>query len=207
MSKSKKAANSREVMDRHVTACKKAFAEACRQMMLAVAMVAPDAPAVVKPAAKKPQAKKQAAKKPQPKPQAKKQAAKKPQPKQAQKPEAGKPEVQLKPHTRMPKSVRLTPHEVTLNLGSFNVKELAERDAQEFLARPNVFWYRGVMFPDPRRYGVQPSCERAKAVKRTDKKFGLNPWTVSVTIRVEGDDRKCDSWGVGVYTRNKADQE
>ncbi len=103
--------------------------------------------------------------------------------------------------------MRLTPHEVTLNLGSFNVKELAERDAQEFLTHPNVFWYRGVMFPDPRRYGVQPSCERAKAVKRTDKKFGLNPWTVSVTIRVEGDDRKCDSWGVGVYTRNKADQE
>ena len=197
--KAKKAVNSREIMNRHVVACKKAFAEACREMMLAVTMLAPDEPAVVKkPVPKKQVAKKTQAKKLQPK-RAEKQEAKKAEPAKLQPP--------LTPHTRTPKSVRLTPHEITLNLGSFNVKALADRDAQEFLSHPNVFWYRGAMFPDPRRYGVQPSCEAARVVKRQDKKFANSPWTVSVTIHVDGDDRKCDSWGVGVYTRNKDDQE
>jgi hypothetical protein len=196
--KTKKVTNSHEIMNRHVVACKKAFAEACREMMLAVAMLAPDEPAVVK----KPAPKKQVAKKP----------VQKPQPKQVKKQddvkaEPAKPQPPLTPHTRTPKSVRLTPHEITLNLGSFNVKALADRDAQEFLSHPNVFWYRGAMFPDPRRYGVQPSCESARVVKRQDKKFANSPWTVSVTVHVAGDDRKCDSWGVGVYTRNKDDQE
>ena len=195
--KAKKTADSREIMNRHVVACKKAFAEACREMMLAVAMLAPDEPAVVK----KPVPKKQQVKKP----------AQKSHPTQVKKQEDKdkpvKPQPPLTPHTRTPKSVRLTPHEITLNLGSFNVKALADRDAQEFLSHPNVFWYRGAMFPDPRRYGVQPSCEAARVVKRQDKKFANSPWTVSVTIHVDGDDRKCDAWGVGVYTRNKDDQE
>lgn len=194
----------REVMSRHITACRKAFAEACREMMLAVALIAPDEPFAVKPE-KKPAKK---AVKPA------KKAAKKPARDNGPKPTAGKAESGRPqrpqpptPHTRMPKSVRLTPHEITLNLGSFSVKALADRDAQELLTHPEVFLYRGSAFPDPRRYGVQPSCESARVVRRQDKRFGGAPWTVSTTIHVDGDDRKCDSWGVGVYTRNRDAQE
>ncbi len=197
-----------EVMNRHVEACKKAFAEACRQMMLAVALVAP---ASAKPAPKRQAAKKDGAGKPAQKPQAGKaepgkQKAEKPQA-ESGKQKAEKPKPPLTPHTRMPKSVRLTPHEITLNLGSFSIKELAENDAKELLGYPGVFWYRQSVFPDPRRYGVQPSCEAARVVRRQDGKFATSPWTVSTTIHVAGDSRKCDSWGMAVYSRNKDAQE
>ena len=110
-------------------------------------------------------------------------------------------------HHRTPSSVRLTPHEITLNIGSFPVKELAENDAKDFLNNPKIFWYRGLQFPDPKRYSVQSRVETARVVKRSDPKFNRAPWTVSVTIALSGDDKKCDSWGTGVYTKNKADQE
>lgn len=197
----------REVMNRHVTACKRAFAEACREMMLAVALIAPDEPFAVKPEQKrgKPQTPETKSARKAVKPE--KKPAHDPGPKpSASKAKSGKPQPPT-PHTRMPASVRLTPHEITLNLGSFSVKALADRDAQELLTHPEVFLYRGSAFPDPRRYGVQPSCEAVRVVRRQDKRFGGAPWTVSTTIHVDGDDRKCDSWGVGVYTRNRADQE
>lgn len=111
------------------------------------------------------------------------------------------------PHRRLPKSVRLTPHEITLNVGSQPVKELAENDAKDFLNNPKVFWYRPIQFPDPKRYGVQPRIEGARVVQRTDPKFSRSPWTVSLTIAIVGDDKKCDSWGTGVYNKNKGDQE
>lgn len=108
---------------------------------------------------------------------------------------------------RTPASVRLTPHEITLNIGSQPVKDLAENDAKDFLNNPKVFWYRNTQFPDPKRYGVQPRIEQVKVIQRKDPKFTRAPWTVSVTISIMGDDKKAESWGVGVYTKNKADQE
>ena len=111
------------------------------------------------------------------------------------------------PRHRTPASARLTPHEITLNLGSFPVKELAENDAKDLLNNPKVFWYRPMQFPDPKRYQVQPRIEGARVVQRTDPKFTRAPWTVSVTIALIGDDKRCDSWGVGVLAKNKADQE
>lgn len=108
---------------------------------------------------------------------------------------------------RTPASVRLTPHEVTLNIGSQPVKELAEQDAKDLLNNPKVFWYRPMQFPDPRRYQVQPRIEGARVVKRNDPKFTRAPWTVSVTVALVGDDKRCDSWGVAAFNKNKADQE
>lgn len=111
------------------------------------------------------------------------------------------------PRHRTPTSARLTPHEITLNIGSHAVKELAENDAKDLLNNPKVFWYRPMQFPDPRRYQVQPRVEGARVVKRSDAKFARAPWTVSVTIALIGDDKRCDSWGVGVLAKNKGDQE
>lgn len=111
------------------------------------------------------------------------------------------------PRHKTPASARLTPHEVTLNIGSHPVKELAENDAKDLLNNPKVFWYRPTQFPDPRRYQVQPRIEGARVIKRSDAKFSRAPWTVSVTIALIGDDKRCDSWGVGVLAKNKADQE
>lgn len=108
---------------------------------------------------------------------------------------------------RTPASVRLTPHEVTLNIGSQPVKELAEQDAKDLLNNPKVFWYRPMQFPDPRRYQVQPRIEGARVVKRNDPKFTRAPWTVNVTVALVGDDKRCDSWGVAAFNKNKADQE
>ena len=119
---------------------------------------------------------------------------------------AGKPTAPT-PHHRLPKSVRLTPHEITLNIGSQPVRELAENDAKDFLNNPKVFWYRPTQFPDPKRYGVQPHVEAVKVVQRADPKFTRAPWTVSLTVSLIGDDKKCDSWGRGVYDKNKGDQE
>jgi len=142
-------------------------------------------------------------------------AKKAPKPKAPAKPaKAEKPAAPEKPaeapavtRHRTPASVRLTPHEITLNLGSFPVKALAEADAKDFLNNPSVFWYRATQFPDPRRYQVQPRVEGAKVVKRADPKFARAPWTVSVTIAVIGEDKKCDAWGTGVLSRNRGDQE
>lgn len=111
------------------------------------------------------------------------------------------------PRHRQSASVRHTPHELTLNIGSFPVQQLAEDDAKDFLNNQMVFWYRPMQFPDPRRYRVQPHIESAKVVKRADKKFVRAPWTVNVTISIVGDDKKCDAWGTGVLSKNKGDQE
>lgn len=108
---------------------------------------------------------------------------------------------------RTPASVRLTPQEITLNVGSSAVKSLAEREAREFLNTPNVFWNRQAQFPDPKRYGVQPRVIHARAVERRDPKFTRAPWTVNLTIAIEGDTKKAESWGLGVYSKNKGDQE
>lgn len=108
---------------------------------------------------------------------------------------------------RTPKSVRLMPHEITMNFGAFPVKQLAENDAKDFLNNPNIFWYRPIQFPDPRRYQVQPRVEHVNVVKRESEKFSNAPWTCSVTIAIIGDDKRCKNWGEGVYTKNRANQE
>lgn len=104
-------------------------------------------------------------------------------------------------------SVRRAPHQITLNIGSQPVKELAEQDAKDFLNNHKVFWYQAIRFPDPKRYGVQPRILSAKVVERRNPKFTRAPWTVSVTVEALGDDKKCESWLTGVLTKNKADQE
>ena len=83
---------------------------------------------------------------------------------------------------RTPASVRLTPHEVTLNVGSHPVKALADNDAKDFIGNPRVFWYRAMQFPDPRRYQVQPHIENVRVVKRADKRFENAPWTCRASI-------------------------
>lgn len=104
-------------------------------------------------------------------------------------------------------SVSRAPHQITLNIGSQPVKELAEQDAKDFLNNHKVFWYQAIRFPDPKRYGVQPRILSAKVVERRSPKFTRAPWTVSVTVEALGDDKKCESWLTGVLTKNKADQE
>jgi outer membrane biosynthesis protein TonB len=153
-------------------------------------------------------------KKPANKPVAKKPVAKK----QAERPttddQAGRPgnaagtsaapEKQVK---RTSASVRLTPHELTLNIGAQPVRELAEQDAKDLLNNPKVFWYRPIQFPDPKRYQVQPRIESARVVERKAEKFSRSPWTVSVTIAAIGDDRRCESWLTGVLAKNRGEQE
>ena len=104
-------------------------------------------------------------------------------------------------------SVRMAPHELTLNVGSQPVKELAEADAKDLLNNPKVFWYRPIQFPDPKRYQVQPRIISARPVERKGPKFTRAPWSVSVTIEARGDDKRCASWLTGVLNKNKADQE
>jgi len=104
-------------------------------------------------------------------------------------------------------SVRKSPHELTLNIGSQPVKELAEQEAKDFLNNHKIFWYQPIRFPDPKRYQVQPRILSAKVVERKNPKFTRAPWTVSVTVEALGDDKKCESWLTGVLTKNKADQE
>lgn len=104
-------------------------------------------------------------------------------------------------------SVSRAPHQITLNIGSQPVKELAEADAKDMLNNHKIFWYRPIQFPDPKRYQVQPRILSAKVVERRSPKFTRAPWTVSVTIEALGDDKKCESWLTGVLTKNKADQE
>lgn len=108
---------------------------------------------------------------------------------------------------RTPASVRLTPHEVTLNVGSHPVKALADNDAKDFIGNPRVFWYRAMQFPDPRRYQVQPHVENVRVVKRADKRFENAPWTCSVTVTLVGDTKRCENWGLAFYTKNKGEQE
>lgn len=119
----------------------------------------------------------------------------------------GEENVQPAPRHRTPASVILTPHEITLNIGAHPVKELADDDAKDMLNNPKIFWYRPIQFPDPRRYQVQPHIEAVKVIKRTDPKFTRAPWTCSVTISLIGDDKRCDSYGVGVLSKNKSEQE
>lgn len=104
-------------------------------------------------------------------------------------------------------SGRMAPHELTLNIGSQPVKELAENDAKDLLANPKVFWYRPIQFPDPKRYHVQPRILSAKVVERKSPKFTRAPWTVSVTLEALGDDKRCANWLKAVLAKNKADQE
>ena len=114
------------------------------------------------------------------------------------------PEKQVK---RTSASVRLTPHELTLNIGAQSVKELAAQDAKDLLNNPRVFWYRPIQFPDPRRYKVQPRIESVRVVERKAEKFAPAPWTVSVTIAAVGDDKRCESWLSGVLAKNRGEQE
>lgn len=146
-------------------------------------------------------------------------AAKKPEPKRAKKPakeksaaglsaqQAPVPEMQAGKDAAHAPSVRKSPHEITLNIGSQPVRELAESDAKDLLNNPKVFWYRPIQFPDPKRYKVQPRVMTAKVVERKDPKFTRAPWTVSVTISATGDDKRCESWLSGVLSKNKSDQE
>ena len=140
---------------------------------------------------------------PKPKAQAKKEPAEQAKPAPQPQPQAPQPQ-QVK---RASASVRLTPHELTLNIGAEPVKELAVQDAKEFLGNPKVFWYRQLQFPDPKRYGVQPRITSARVVERTNPKFTRAPWTVSVTIEARGDDKRCENWLAGVLNKNRSEQE
>ena len=165
---------------------------------------APKPEPVKKPEPKKP-TKKPEPKKPTKKPEPKK-PAKKPEPKK----QTEKPETKATPVTqqrRLPASVHIGAHEVSLNLGSFMVKELAEVDARDLLNNAAVFWYRPIQFPDPRRARVQPVVEAAKVVKREGAQFDRAPWTVHVTLGISGADKDCAAWAQGVYNKNKGDQE
>ena len=147
--------------------------------------------------------------KPEPKKPAKKPEPKKPAPKPEPKKPAKKPEpAAVSPATgRLPGSVTLTPKELALNIGAYAVKELAEVDARDFLSNPRILFYRSVQFPAPERYRVNPHVEAAKVVKRTSGKFSEAPWTVHVTFGLSGAEEDCRRWGMGVYARNKAEQE
>jgi hypothetical protein len=102
---------------------------------------------------------------------------------------------------------RMGPHELTLNIGSQPVKELAENDSKDLLGNPKVFWYRPIQFPDPKRYHVQPRVLSARVVERKSPKFTRSPWTVSVTLEARGDAKRCANWLKAVHDKNKADQE
>ena len=133
----------------------------------------------------------------------------KPAPKPEPKKPAKKPEpAAVSPATgRLPGSVTLTAKELALNIGAYAVKELAEVDARDFLSNPRILFYRSVQFPAPERYRVNPHVEAAKVVKRTSGKFSEAPWTVHVTFGLSGAEEDCRRWGMGVYARNKAEQE
>lgn len=111
------------------------------------------------------------------------------------------------PEKKSDDTSRMGPHELTLNIGSQPVKELAENDAKDLLGNPKVFWYRPIQFPDPKRYHVQPRVLSAKVVARKSPKFTRSPWTVSVTLEARGDAKRCANWLKAVHDKNKADQE
>lgn len=140
-----------------------------------------------------------------PKPKATPQAQKPPA-KPAYKAHSATP-VAATPPKRTAQSFSVSEHELTLNVGAFAVKDLAERDAHEFLSRPTVFWYRAAQFPDPRRHNVQPRVEGAKVVKRVSPKFANAPYTVSLSVYTDGDDKKALAWNQGALTKNRAEQE
>lgn len=105
------------------------------------------------------------------------------------------------------KSYRIEDHEVSLNLGGFPVRALAERDAKELLTHPKIFWYRQTMFPDPKAAKVQPTIVTATVSERSSAKFTRAPYTVFTVIRIDGDVKNCRAWAEGVVSKNKGDQE
>ena len=156
-----------------------------------------DAKTKVKAAAKKPAPTKSAVKKPTPT----KAATKKPVPAaKVTKDEVAKAQPQGK-------SVKTGPNEIVLNLNGFMTQSGAAHDASELLTYPNVFRYRSTMFPDPRRYGVQPTIVEAKAVERKGTRFVSRPWTVRTRITVVGPEPKVSAWCQAVLAKNKHEQE
>ena len=105
------------------------------------------------------------------------------------------------------KSVKTGPNEIVLNLNGFMTQSGAAHDASELLTYPNVFRYRATMFPDPRRYGVQPTIVEAKAVERKGTRFVSRPWTVRTRITVVGPEPKASAWCQAVLAKNKHEQE
>ena len=105
------------------------------------------------------------------------------------------------------KSVKAGPNEIVLNLNGFMTQSGAAHDASELLTYPNVFRYRATMFPDPRRYGVQPTIVEAKAVERKGTRFVSRPWTVRTRITVVGPEPKVSAWCQAVLAKNKHEQE
>ena len=105
------------------------------------------------------------------------------------------------------KSVKTGPNEIVLNLNGFMTQSGAAHDASELLTYPNVFRYRATMFPDPRRYGVQPTIVEAKAVERKGTRFVSRPWTVRTRITVVGPEPKVSAWCQAVVAKNKHEQE
>ena len=159
----------------------------------AKAKVAAKKPAPAKSATKKPAPAKAATKKPAP--------VKKPAPAaKVTKDEAAKAQPQEK-------SVKTGPNEIVLNLNGFMTQSGAAHDASELLTYPNVFRYRATMFPDPRRYGVQPTIVEAKAIERKGTRFVSRPWTVRTRITVVGPEPKVSAWCQAVLAKNKHEQE
>ena len=105
------------------------------------------------------------------------------------------------------KSVKTGPNEIVLNLNGFMTQSGAAHDASELLTYPNVFRYRSTMFPDPRRYGVQPTIVEAKAIERKGTRFVSRPWTVRTRITVVGPEPKVSAWCQAVLAKNKHEQE
>lgn len=105
------------------------------------------------------------------------------------------------------KSVKTGPNEIVLNLNGFMTQSGAAHDASELLTYPNVFRYRATMFPDPRRYGVQPTIVEAKAIERKGTRFVSRPWTVRTRITVVGPEPKVSAWCQAVLAKNKHEQE
>ena len=144
---------------------------------------------------------KAAAKKPAPTKSATKAATKKPAPAaKVTKDEVAKAQPQEK-------SVKTGPNEIVLNLNGFMTQSGAAHDASELLTYPNVFRYRATMFPDPRRYGVQPTIVEAKAIERKGTRFVSRPWTVRTRITVVGPEPKVSAWCQAVLAKNKHEQE
>ena len=105
------------------------------------------------------------------------------------------------------KSSKTGPNEIVLNLNGFMTQSGAAHDASELLTYPNVFRYRATMFPDPRRYGVQPTIVEAKAIERKGTRFVSRPWTVRTRITVVGPEPKVSAWCQAVLAKNKHEQE
>lgn len=119
-------------------------------------------------------------------------------------PEPPKPDV---PKAARPKSVVITPYGLECYIGSFPIEALAQRDATEFLSHDRVFWYRRALFPDPTVAKVQPKVVSARVVERKGAQFTRAPYTVAVTISIQGDKDHCMAWAEGVVNKNRGDQE